>query len=75
MLLKNIIKNTFTKEIHKRNICFYKRCPEEENFFSTTFKVNFFTILSTGFINSLIISHNQSVNEQFNQLNEKINKK
>jgi hypothetical protein len=71
MLLRNIVLN-FQRCKKKRNIC--SSCPEENNLFTTTFKVNFFTILSTLFINSIIISHHHSVNEQFYELENKINK-
>ena len=75
MLLRNIFRNTFKDNFkNKRNICYQKNCTEEDNLFSTTLKVNFFTILSTLFINSLINSHNHSVNKQFNKLEDKINK-
>lgn len=69
MLLRNILKNTFK---NKRNIC-YRNCPEDDNFFSTTFKVNSFVFFSTLIIQSnLIRQHDQAVHYQFNELKKKI---
>jgi hypothetical protein len=68
MLLRNIVRNTFK---NKRNYC---RCPEDDNFFSTTFKVNSFILLATLFINSNFIRHDYAVHKQFNELKDKIDK-
>lgn len=78
MLLRNIFKsinynsnNTNFSFKSKRNIC-YRNCPEDENFFSTTFKVNSFLLLVGIFINNNILNDNYIVQSKFNEIKKKM---
>jgi hypothetical protein len=76
MLTRNIFKkinnininniNNINKNI--RSYCI-KNCPEEDNLFSTTLKVNIFTLILTIGINNNIMSHRNSLEKKIDELN------
>jgi len=72
MLIRSILKSSSSIFKHKRNLSY--KCSEDANLFSTTIKVNFFTLLSTLFLNSLIVSHHIQMKEEFKNLKERLDK-
>jgi hypothetical protein len=70
---KNIMNSSFTNFTRQ-----YKTCPEDDNTFSTTLKVNFFTFLFTGSVtgtlSSLIRSSHEELKNEIQELKKEINK-
>ena len=67
-----LVRNVFKKFNNINNIRSYCSCPENNNFFSTTIKVNIVTVLLTGFINNIIIAHHNAMENKLNSLEKKI---
>jgi hypothetical protein len=67
---KSILKPKFLRQ--------YKTCPEDDNFFSTTIKVNLFTFIIGGFftgtISRLITSSHVQLKNEIQELKKEINK-
>lgn len=71
MLVRNIFKkiNNINKNI--RSYC-TKNCPEENNLFSSTLKVNIFTFILTIGINNNIMDHHYDMKNKLNSLKKDI---